>query len=95
LIVPSFDGLKSWCKIKEIAWTDNASMLKEKAIQDKFLHELDKTNEGLAQYEKIKKIKVVEGPWTVDTGDMTPSLKLKRKILMAKYAKEVEAIYRE
>ena len=64
-------------------------------IQDKFLHELDKTNEGLAQYEKIKKIKVVEGPWTVDTGDMTPSLKLKRKILMAKYAKEVEAIYRE
>jgi long-chain acyl-CoA synthetase len=95
LIVPSFDGLKSWCKIKEIAWTDNASMLKEKVIQDKFLHELDKTNEGLAQYEKIKKIKVVEGPWTVDTGDMTPSLKLKRKILMAKYAREVEAIYRE
>lgn len=95
LIVPSFDGLKSWCKIKEIAWTDNASMLKEKLIQDKFQHELDKTNEGLAQYEKIKKIKVVEGPWTVDTGDMTPSLKLKRKILMAKYAKEVEAIYRE
>ena len=95
LLVPSFDGLKSWCKIKGIEWTDNGGMLKEKVIQDKFLHELEKANASLAQYEKIKKIKVVEGPWTVDSGDMTPSLKLKRKVLMAKYAKEVESIYRE
>jgi len=95
IVVPSFDGLKSWCKIKDIPWSDNSSMLKEQVIQDKFIHELDKANEHLAQYEKIKKVKVVEGPWTVESGDMTPSLKLKRKILMAKYAKEVEGIYRE
>jgi long-chain acyl-CoA synthetase len=68
-------------------------MLQEKIVQDKFERELAKANEGLAQYEKIKKIKVVEGPWTIEGGEMTPSLKLKRKNLMARYAKEVAEIY--
>jgi long-chain acyl-CoA synthetase len=93
ILVPSFDGLKKWCEIKGIEWKDNAAMLQEKAVQEKFERELAKANEGLAQYEKIKKIKVVEGPWTIEGGEMTPSLKLKRKNLMAKYVKEVAEIY--
>jgi len=93
ILVPSFDGLQKWCEIKGIEWKDNAAMLQEKAVQEKFERELAKANEGLAQYEKIKKIKVVEGPWTIEGGEMTPSLKLKRKNLMAKYVKEVAEIY--
>lgn len=93
LLVPSFDGLQKWCEIKGIEWKGNAAMLQEKTVQDKFERELVKANEGLAQYEKIKKIKVVEGPWTIEGGEMTPSLKLKRKNLMAKYAAEVKEIY--
>jgi long-chain acyl-CoA synthetase len=93
LLVPSFDGLQKWCEIKGIEWKGNAAMLLEKAVQDKFERELAKANEGLAQYEKIKKIKVVEGPWTIEGGEMTPSLKLKRKNLMVKYAAEVAGIY--
>jgi long-chain acyl-CoA synthetase len=93
ILVPSFDGLQKWCEIKGIEWKGNAAMLEEKAVQEKFERELAKANESLAQYEKIKKIKVVPGPWTIEGGEMTPSLKLKRKNLMAKYAAEVTEIY--
>jgi long-chain acyl-CoA synthetase len=95
IIVPSWDGLKEWCKIKDITFTTPKDMLNQLVIKAKFEKELEKTNATLAQYEKIKKIEVVEGPWSIDSGEMTPTLKLKRKNLMIKYASEVERIYRE
>lgn len=93
LLVPSFDGLRKWCEIKGLEWKGDVAMLQEKAIQEKFERELAKANESLAQFEKIKKIKVVPGPWTIEGGEMTPSLKLKRKNLMLKYEQEVKGIY--
>jgi long-chain acyl-CoA synthetase len=93
LLVPSYDGLQKWCELKGIEWKGNSAMLQEKLVQNKFERELAKANESLAQYEKIKKIKVVEGPWTIEGGEMTPSLKLKRKNLMARYVREVAEIY--
>jgi len=94
IIVPSWDGVKEWCKLKNISFSTPAEMLKEIIIQEKFERELGKTNTSLAQYEKIKKIKIVEGPWTIDGGELTPKMSLKRKNLMIKYAKEFEDIYR-
>jgi long-chain acyl-CoA synthetase len=95
LLVPSFDGLKDWCRIKEIPYSDNETMLQHPKVVEKFNREVEKANSTLAQYEKIKKVKVVPGPWTIDGGEMTPTLKLKRKNLMQKYKAEVEGIYRE
>ncbi len=95
LLVPSFDGLKEWCRIKEIPFTSPAVMLAHPQVTDKFNREVEKANESLAQYEKIKKIKVVPGPWTIEGGEMTPTMKLKRKNLMKEYAAEIESIYRE
>lgn len=94
LVAPSWDGLEKWCRIKGISWGSQEEMLKNPQVLEKFNREVEKANESLAQYEKIKKIKVVKGPWTIDSGEMTPSLKLKRKVLMAKYSAEVEEIYR-
>ena len=93
LVVPSFDGLKEWCRIKNIAYTTNAQMIKEQVVIEKFNKEVENANGKLAQYEKIKKITLVEGPWTIDSGAMTPTLKLKRKNLMGQYATEVAAMY--
>jgi len=94
LIVPSFDGLKEWCRIKGIAYTTNAQMITDPLVIEKFEKETEIANAKLAQYEKIKRIKVVEGPWTIDSGEMTPTLKLKRKNLMQRYAREVEQLYK-
>ena len=93
LLVPSFDGLQKWCEIKGIEWKGSAGMLEDMAVRDKFERELAKANESLAQYEKIKKIIVVPGPWTIEGGEMTPSLKLKRKNLMIRYAEEIKSLY--
>lgn len=93
ILVPSFDGLKEWCRLKDIPYSTNSKMILEPAIIEKFEREVENSNAKLAQYEKIKKIKVVEGPWTIDGGEMTPTLKLKRKNLMAKYSKEIDGIY--
>lgn len=93
LIVPSFDGLKEWCRLKDIPFTTPSEMIKSQVVLEKMNREIENTNEKLAQYEKIKKFAIVEGPWTIDGGEMTPTLKLKRKNLMAKYASQVESIY--
>jgi long-chain acyl-CoA synthetase len=95
LLVPSFDGLKEWCRIKEIPFTSQDEMLRHPLVVEKFNREVEKANESLAQYERIKKVKVVPGPWTIEGGEMTPTMKLKRKNLMKEYAAEIEAIYRE
>lgn len=94
LVVPSFDGLRKWCSIKGIAYTTNPEMIRKPEVLQKYEKEVEMANASLAQYEKIKKFKLVEGPWTVDGGDMTPTLKLKRKNLLKKYSSEVEGIYR-
>jgi long-chain acyl-CoA synthetase len=93
LLVPAFPSLQEWCKIKEIPYTTNREMITSPAILEKFQREVDKTNEKLAQYEKIKKFCIIEGPWSVDTGEMTPTLKLKRKVLHQTYQRQIEAIY--
>jgi long-chain acyl-CoA synthetase len=93
LLVPSFASLQEWCKIKGIEYTNNRDMLHNPIIYDKFQREVDKTNEKLAQYEKIKKFCLIEGPWGVDTGELTPTLKLKRKVLQQAYRTEIEGIY--
>jgi long-chain acyl-CoA synthetase len=95
LLVPSFDGLKEWCRIKEIPFTSQDEMLRHPLVVEKFNREVEKANESLAQYERIKKVKVVPGPWTIEGGEMTPTMKLKRKNLMKEYTAEIEAIYRE
>jgi long-chain acyl-CoA synthetase len=70
-------------------------MLRHPLVVEKFNREVEKANESLAQYERIKKVKVVPGPWTIEGGEMTPTMKLKRKNLMKEYTAEIEAIYRE
>lgn len=93
VIVPNFDGLREWCRIKEISFSTPGEMIQKPEIIEKFNREVEHTNAKLAQFEKIKRFKVVLGPWTIDGGEMTPTLKLKRKNLMTRYAKEVDEIY--
>jgi long-chain acyl-CoA synthetase len=93
LIVPSFQGLKDWCEHKGIPYTTDKEMLESKDVKEKFHNEIEKHNESLAQYERIKKIVVLNDVWGIDSGEMTPTLKLKRKFILNKYQKEVASIY--
>lgn len=92
-IVPSFTGLKTWCEIKGIAYTSDEKMIHEKVVLDKFQKEIDLINQNFAQYERIKKFALLSRLWTVDSGEMTPTLKPKRKIIMKNYESLVQKIY--
>lgn len=70
-------------------------MIFNEKVLAKFERERDRYNSDFAQYEKIKKLKLLPELWTIEGGELTPTLKLKRKNIMTKYSKEVSEIYSE
>ncbi len=94
IIQPAFEFLKEWCKRKGISYTTDEEMAKNQQVHDRIMRDVDQFNENFAQYERIKKIILVGNTWGIDTGEMTPTMKVKRRIIMDRYAKEIEECYR-
>lgn len=93
LIIPSFANLKSWCERNEIPYTTNAEMIKHPKVMEKMQKEVDKVNSTLAHYEMIKKFEVLPTEWTIDKGELTPKLSLKRKEIMRLNEDCIKRIY--
>ena len=93
LIVPNFNGLKDWCKIKHIDYTTNLEMIKHSKILAKFQRECDKYNKDFANYEKVKKFGLLSKEWTVETGELTPTMKGKRKVILKNNEELIETMY--
>jgi long-chain acyl-CoA synthetase len=85
--------LRKWCAIKNIHYTDDADMVKNKAVIDRIQKEVDEYNENFAQYEKIKKFVLMPRLWSIDEGELTPTLKVKRKVINAKSKDLIEGMY--
>ncbi|WP_295652381.1 long-chain fatty acid--CoA ligase [uncultured Mucilaginibacter sp.] len=94
LIIPAFDALKDWCVKRGVEYTTNQEMVKNRRVKDKIQHELDHYNEGFGHWEQIKKFELIADEWSIATGEMTPKLSLKRKVILKKYEHLVEEIYR-
>ena len=93
LIIPSILGLQDWCRHKDIPYTTNAEMLQKPEILDKFQKEIDNLNKYFGKWEQVKRFKILPQQWTVETGELTPTMKLKRKVIHQKFAKEIESLY--
>ncbi len=93
LIVPSFEHLKSWCEIKGIDFTSNSQMIKEKVVKERYKKEIACFNKDFGDTEKIKKFELIDHEWTIDTGEITPNLKLKRKEIHKKYEGLINSIF--
>jgi long-chain acyl-CoA synthetase len=94
LIIPAFDAVKEWCARKGLEYTTREEMVKNRRVIDKIQHELDRYNEGFGHWEQVKKFVLIADEWSIATGEMTPKLSLKRKVILKKYEKLVEEIYR-
>ena len=94
LLVPSFLGLQDWCQHKGIPYTTDEEMLQTPEVIDKFKREVEKTNTGLAQYETVKQFRLVPNAWTVDSGELTPTLKVKRKVIYNNYKDLINSMFR-
>lgn len=93
LIVPDFEHLASWCRIKHIEYTTNEEMIKEKDIRDRYKKEISCFNKQFGDTEKIKKFDLIDHEWTIDSGEITANLKLKRSLIMKKYKQEIDNLF--
>jgi long-chain acyl-CoA synthetase len=94
LIVPDFDFLREWCKEKEIEYTNNREMIANPKIRKRIQSEINKYNKFFGETEKIKSWDLLDHEWTLDSGEITPTLKLKRKFLQAKYKGEIDRLFK-
>ncbi|MGM0943928.1 MAG: AMP-dependent synthetase/ligase [Bacteroidota bacterium] len=93
LIVPSFENLREYCKRKDIPFTSDEEMIAREEIINKYQTEIDSLNKYFGKWEQIKRFKLLAEPWGIDSGELTPTMKLKRKVIKEKYEKQIEQIY--
>jgi len=95
IISPNFPHLQSWCEVKDYEFSTNQNAIKDTCIIKRIQKEIDRLNKELAEHERIKRFELVNQEWSPQTGELTPTLKLKRKDILSKYAHLVENIFGE
>ena len=95
LISPNFAALEAWAKERGIEAAQKLEFIQNKRVIALYQEIVDQVNATLANFETIKKFALVPDEWSLETGELTPSLKLKRRVVQQKYAAEVEAFYAE
>ncbi len=95
LIVPNFEKLEKWAARNGIKEKDRSLFMKNQKVTDKIWVEIEKLNAGFGKWEKVKKFALLADEFTIDAGEMTPKLSLKRKVILKKYADLIEKIYQE
>lgn len=93
LIVPSFPYLENWCQDQGIPYSDRQVMLKHPKVWDHFQEICDDYNQEFSHIEQIKRFTLIPDEWTVDGGEMTATLKLKRRVIQKRYQAYVDKIY--
>jgi len=95
LVIPSFDELKNWCKRHSVDCNcSNAELIKKPQITELYDGLVKKYNSNFAQWEQVKKIALLPELWTVESGEMTPTMKVKRKIISEKNKELIEGLYK-
>ncbi len=95
LIVPAFEELEKWCKHKGIPFGNKQDAVKNEEIIAKYQQEVDKANVSFGQWEKVKKFVLLPTEWTIDNGELTPKLSLKRKVILQNQKDVIQGIYAE
>jgi long-chain acyl-CoA synthetase len=95
LIVPNFDSLVRWAGYKKITFTTHAELIQNPQVYAKVGSRVERINEHLSNYERIKKIILLDQEMTLEGGQLTPSLKVKRRVVNEMYAAQIEAMYAE
>jgi long-chain acyl-CoA synthetase len=93
LIIPVFINLKEWAKENKIEYPNNEAIIQNEQVKDLFRSEVEKYNRQFNHVEQIKKFELLSREWSVETGELTPKLSLKRKVILEKYRDAVERIY--
>ena len=95
IIVPHFPMLEDWAQVNQVPFNSRSELVNHLRVRALYEGMVNELNKGLAQFEKLKKILIVPDEFSIATGEITPTLKLKRRVVEAKYKKEIDALYEE
>jgi long-chain acyl-CoA synthetase len=93
LIVPNWERVESYTRLKGIDWKSRAELCRNPRIVNLFERQVAALTPDLAQFERVKKIALIEKEFTVEGGEMTPTLKVKRRVIDEKYRDVIDQIY--
>jgi long-chain acyl-CoA synthetase len=93
IISPNFAALEVWARAKGIKFSNREELVANPRVVAEYRGIVANVNAGLAQYETIKRFHVVPEEWTLETGELTPSMKLKRRIINQNYEKVIQDFY--
>jgi len=93
LIVPSYTNLIPWCKQNDIPFTSHQQLIADKRVISLFQSAIDKFNPEFNHVEQVKKITLLPEEWSIESSELTPTGKMKRKVITEKYAAEIDKMY--
>ncbi|MBX7119937.1 MAG: long-chain fatty acid--CoA ligase [Gemmatimonadaceae bacterium] len=93
LVVPNWDNLEKWAALKNIIWTDRRQLLEMPTIRAKMDKEVRSTIEGLASFETPKKVALLEHDFSIERGELTPKLSVKRRVIDQAYKALIDSLY--
>jgi long-chain acyl-CoA synthetase len=93
IVSPDFQALERWAQQNGITTRDRKELVKDPKVQKQYESIVKKINVTLEAHEMVKRVRVVPDEWNVDSGELTPSLKLKRRVIVEKYKETIREIY--
>jgi long-chain acyl-CoA synthetase len=93
IIIPAFEALKEYAQRKQIAFRDNVDLVRNADIRRMIEERIEKLQDGFASFEKVKKFTLLPHEFTIESGELTNTLKLRRPVINRRYADQIEAMY--
>ncbi len=93
LVVPDFEALKEYADAHRISYKDEKELVKLKQINELLEKEFNEFQKKLANFERVRKFTLLERPFTIENGEVTPSLKIRRKVIEERYRDLIEDMY--
>ncbi len=93
LLVPNFVLLEQWCKENDVHWTGPQFMVLNPKVQQFYDQRMEEFNTELASHEKLRRVILLHEEWTAEDGAFTPTLKVKRPVLLERFKKQIEEVY--
>ena len=93
MISPNFTRLEEWAKMNGIEFSSRADLVANPKVQSLYEGVVEEQNQNLARFEKLKRVIVVPDEFTPDNGALTPTLKLRRRVIEERYKKQIDELY--
>ncbi|CAN5750983.1 long-chain fatty acid--CoA ligase [soil metagenome] len=93
LIVPAFPALQEWCKDNNIPYSTDAEVIRHPEVISRYKKEIEHYNENFGQWERVKKFELLPNMWSIETGELTPKMSMKRKIIVENHSSLIRSMY--